>query len=420
MSRAEPRGGAPMALAVADLACLTADSPERPLDYALVLHFDRRRPLPFSYEGLRRGAEEARRVYPVAASRVRRGAWTLLPRPPGPVAYWRLPGEDTEPLLRRFLTPGFCLDEEPPVRQLLLESGDPPRFSLVTRIHHAASDLVGTLLFVGRQLRAAVGAAEPAAPQRTPPALRQPSRVARRRAPDRPSTPLAVGPGEPSPERRWLTVVVDRRPFTAVSWHFVGFTWNDVLLTAAMTALADWNRQQRASASRIGLWVPMNVRRSRFAGFGNGASRIRVHRRQAPGTSPKERFHGQVRLVREAVQRARLDGDWVLPSGALSRLLLRGAPSVARRYLDRPWADYGTAGFAHLERWPGDADGVFEAVSDFEVVSCLHPRHPLYFAALSRPDHTTVTITWDPALLDAGQVGDIAAGFRRAIAHAKP
>lgn len=420
MSGAGAGKGAAMALAVPDLACLTVDSPVRPLDYALVLHFDRARSLPFSYEGLRRGAEDARRAYPVAASRVRRGSWQPFARPPGAVAYWRLPGEATEPLLRRFLTPGFSLAEEPPVRQLLLESGEPPRFSLVTRVHHAASDLVGALLFVGRQLGVAAGEAGPTAPQRRPPPLRQPSRLARRRGRLRPSTPLAVRASAPSPDRRWLTVEVDRRPFATVSWHLDGFTWNDVLLTAAMSALADWNRGQRASAARIGLWVPMNVRRSRFAGFGNGASRIRVHRPRAPGRSPKERFRGQVRLVRQAVQRARLDGDWVLPSGTMSRLLLRGAPSLARRYLDRKRADYGTAGFAHLERWPGDGDPVFESVSDFEVVSCLHARHPLYFVAISRPERTEVTITWDPALLEAGQIEDIATAFRRAIAHAHP
>ena len=420
MRERAPAPVGPMRLTAPDLACLTADSPQRPLDYAVILHFDRGEADPFSLDDLRRGAEEARRAYPVAASRIRGSRWIPFARPPGAVACWRLPGEETRPLIRDYLASGFRLGEEPPLRQLLLESGDPPRWSLVTRVHHAASDLTGALLFVGRQLAAALGGAPEAEPQQGPPALHQHRRGRRDPGSQEPSTPLAVADGPPSPEREWMRFTVDRTPFSEVSWHFDGFTWNDVLLAAAMSALADWNRSRRASAARIGLWVPMNVRRNRFAGFGNGASRIRVHRQRAPGGTPKERFNQQLRLIRQEVLRARVEGEWALPSGPFTRLLLRAAPSVARRWLDRSGADYGTAGFAHLERWPGDREPAFGAVSDLEVVSCLHERHPLYFTALSRPEVTEVTITWDPALLSADDVATIGAGFRRAAALARP
>ena len=60
------------------------------------------------------------------------------------------------------------------------------------------------------------------------------------------------------------------------------------------------------------------------------------------------------------------------------------AAPFLRRWLYRPWADFGTAGFTHLESWPGEEDPVLNEVTGMEVIACLHERHPLFFAAMSR------------------------------------
>jgi len=67
------------------------------------------------------------------------------------------PEGERELRIQEFLEAPLSLRQGPPLRQMLLGIGDPPSWSLVTQVHHAASDLIGTLLFVQRQLRMARG-----------------------------------------------------------------------------------------------------------------------------------------------------------------------------------------------------------------------------------------------------------------------
>ena len=410
-------------LAAPDLACLMADSPTRPLDYGLALHFGRSPAPPFDLESLRRGAESARQAFPVAGSRLgvgRYGAPVWIPCPgasAAPVVQTTLE-DDPGPLIQDFLAPPFRLAEEPPLRQLMVGTGDPPRWSLVTHVHHAASDLVGALLFVQRQLQAAKeGALAPLPPQREPPHLRAAPRRRDRNPGFRPSTPLSTQAAPCSATRRWRTFEVARPPrFRKLSPSFDGFTWNDALLAAALEALAEWNRQQGGATARLGLWVPMNIRQERFDGFGNGASRIRVHR-DASTVGSARSFVERCRAVRRAVEHKKRTGEWALPAWSPPPALARSAAPLLRRWLDRPWADFGTAGFTHLGRWPGDSDPAFAGVSRMEVVACLHRRHPLYFVAMSRAGKTAVTITWDPALLRTRDIEAITGAFSDALSE---
>lgn len=324
--------------------------------------------------------------------------------------------DDPGPLIQDFLATGFRLGKEPPLRQLVTGTGDPPRWSLVTHVHHAATDLVGALLFVRHQLRVAGEVAGfrrgPAVPPQQEPPLLWPAPRRRLRNPGyRASSPLVTHPAPPSATRHWRTFTVTRwRRFAAFSKSFYGFTWNDALLAAALEALAWWNRVQGGPTDRIGLWVPVNIRREPFQGFGNGASRIRVHREPSSVGSARS-FIERCRAVRRVVDGKRRAGEWALPSRPLPAALLQRAAPLVRRWLDRPWADFGTAGFTHLERWPGDDDPTLQGLSGVEVVTCLHRRHPLYFAAMSRAGQTQVTITWDPALLRSRDIDAIASAF---------
>ncbi len=423
-----------MRLTAPDLACLVADSPKHPLDYALILHFERSEHPPFSPLALERGAESARQAFPVAGSVLESGrlsapVWTPAPGHCAAPTVRMTSEEDSTPLIDGFLAPRFRLEEEPPLRQLLAAGGDPPRWSLVTRIHHAASDLIGALLFIRRQLRVAQGEeVPPKAPQRSSPLLQlRPERPARN--PDsRPSTPLATRPAPRGSARRFRTFRVPRLPSSGPRG---GFRWNDALLAAALEALASWNDSQGsdsggnpsrrnhtpgASKSRIGLWVPMNIRRERFHGFGNGASRLRIHREPLPsGSAPS--FEARCRAVRRTIDQKKRAGEWALPAWTPPAALARAAAPLLARWLDRPWADYGTAGFTHLGRWPGDEDPVFRGLEAIEVVACLHRRHPLYFAGMSHAGRTWVTITWDPALLAPQEIDTIAASFTNALSE---
>ena len=388
----------------------------RPLDYAFVLNLGQSSHAVTDFEPLYRGAEGARTAFPVAGSRLRQPpfdlpSWETQPGAPPALVIRVFPEGERELRIQEFLEAPFSLRQGPPLRQMLLGIGDPPSWSLVTQVHHAASDLIGTLLFVQRQLRMARGLdTMPPRPQMASPELLQAPKRARRNPAARVSAALATRPGPASAARRWRTIVVPREPLASLSQTVGGFRWNDCLLAAALDALAAWNEQQGVSAERIGLWVPMNTRTERLRGFGNGVSRIRVHREPIAGAQSRA-FLERCRSVRRIVYRKKRTGEWALPPVPVPPPLFPVAAPFLRRWLYRPWADFGTAGFTHLENWPGEEDPVLNEVTGMEVIACLHERHPLFFAAMSRGEHTVVTITWDPALLREGDIDFIAAAF---------
>ena len=403
-------------LAAPDLACLLADSPSRPLNFAFVLNLGQSSQAVTDFGPLYRGAEGAREAFPVAASRLREPpfgipSWETRPGTPPALAIRVFPEGERTLRIQEFLEAPFSLHEGPPLRQMLLGIGDPPSWSLVTQVHQAAADLIGALLFVQRQLRIARGLETMAPrPQLVSPQLLETPRRARRDSGARTAAALATQPGLPSASRQWRTIFVPREPLASLSQTIGGFRWNDCLLAAALDALAAWNEAQGVSAERIGLWVPMNTRIERLRDFGNGVSRIRVHRDPVDAAENRA-FLERCRSVRRIVYRKKRTGEWALPEVPLPAALFPAAAPWLRRWLYRPWADFGTAGFTHLEQWPGEEDPVLNEIAGMEVIACLHERHPLYFAAMSRGEQAAVTITWDPALLREKDIDFIAAAF---------
>lgn len=318
--------------------------------------------------------------------------------------------------IQEFLESPLRLAEGPPLRQLLLGIGDPPSWSLVTQVHHAVSDLIGTMLFLQWQLQVARGLVpSPVRPHKMRPALLEVPKGARRNPDSRPSTRLAVRAAPPSAVRCWRTLSVPRKPLGSLTQTMGGFRWNDCLLAAALDALAAWNERQGMSADRIGLWVPMDVRKERLRDFGNGVSRIRVHRERVSKVKSRA-FLERCRSVRRTVYRKKRAGEWAVPPLRAPDWMFPVATPLLRRWLNRPWADFGSAGFTNVEHWPGDDEPVLDDVSSMEVIGCLHPRHPLYFAAMSGVEETTVTITWDPALLREEDIDFIADTFAAPLA----
>ena len=286
----------------------------------------------------------------------------------------------------------------------------------MTQVHHAVSDLVGALLFVQWQLQVARGLRpSPVRPHQPRPALLDAPRGARRNPGSRPSTRLAVRSGPPSAHRVWRSFSVPRKPLGLLTQTVGGFRWNDCLLAAALEALASWNERQGAATDRIGLWVPADVRAERLRDFGNGVSRIRVHRKPDSGRMGGA-FLDRCRAVRRAVYESKRAGEWAFPGLRVPNWLFPTAAPWLRRWSDRPWADFGTAALTNLDRWPGADDPVLSDVSGMEVIGCLHPRHPLAFAAMSGVEETTVTITWDPALLREEDIDFIADAFEAPLA----
>ena len=383
------------------------DSESRPLDFALILRFTR----PLDRPGLGRGAVSACNLFPVTGSVVDGTHWMRSPEAagrPGPDAI-----QHRDDGLEAFLSAPFRLEREPPLRQLLLRDarrGD----CLATRVHHCASDLLSALAWVRHQLGVASGSAEECA-EASPFA----------------QVPLASGPPgarrnpgwgrcdaiwtrstRHSGERRWRTFSVPVGPLSSLSRGGSGFTYNDVLVAAALEAAHWWNARHGEPGRSVGVWLPVDIRRNRFEGFGNGCSRIRVRRRDWDRMSFREKCLD----VRRQVDLARRNGEWAVPRRPfVARLPARVGAPIMRAYLRRPWVDLGSLSFTHVQRWPGEEDEVFQSLEGLEVVGALHRRHPLMVAAVTRAGRTWFTMTYDPSQLWAEDIADIGQHYRMLI-----
>ena len=398
-------------LGTLDLVCRAMDSRIRPLDYALLLHFQH------APDGarLRKGALSARNLYPSTGSSVAGREWRRLEASPHGLTVAEAEGGNTDGAIREFLRVPFRLDRETPVRQLLIQGKNSPA-CLVTRVHHAAGDLLSTLMWVRHQLRVASGRdrfVEHMAPFE-PLRLRQPAV----RASKTPSAywgrchPIWTRNVAPSPERNWTTFGVRASDLSGLSRDKEGFTYNDVLIACVLDTLHWWNSRHGATGRKTGVWLPMNIREDPFRGFGNGTSRIRVYRR----FSGDDTLQSKCRLIRSQIDWSRRHGEWAVPEKhPLTRWPFVASALLLRGFLRRPWADTGSAALTHVQRWPGQNHAEFAGVVGMETIGAMHARHALTMAAVTHSGQTWMTLTHDPVLLWKDDVADIAQRLEHAL-----
>lgn len=382
------------ALSTLDLVSLVMDSEVRPLDFAVLLRFDRE----IDANDLARGARSARNLYSATGCKVVDGRWSPLEPDCLEPAFRSLRQGESNGLVERFLRTPFDLASGPPLLQAWVGDVDTGTGCLVTKVHHCVADMLSVLAWIRHQLRVASDldrpCSEPAAV--VPPALAEAPPGAKRNPVWDRCAPLWTRPGQASSERRWTTCSFPHGELAGISLAECGFTFNDVLVVAALETLQEWNRIQGDNGRRVGIWLPVNIRRDAFEGFGNASSRIRVRRDYADGLDISDKC----RAVRSQINLARERGEWIVPQ----RTLLTGTPlrfsaPLVRMYLNRPWADMGSAAFSHVQKWPGQDDPVFAGLQELGVLGAMHRRHALIFAAVSLGDQTWMTITYDPALL---------------------
>ncbi len=401
-------------LGTLDLVCRAMDSPLRPLDYALLLHFRQ----PPDGARLRKGALSARNLYPVTGSSIEGRKWRRLEAPEHGLTIAEAEGGNTDGAIREFLRVPFRLDREPPLRQLLIQGTNSPA-CLVTRVHHAAGDLLSTLMWIGHQLRAASGRdrfVENMAPFE-PLGLRQSAVRASKSASAYRGRchPIWTRNAVPSPERDWTTIGIGASELLELSRDRDGFTYNDVLIACALDTLHWWNTRHGAMGRKTGVWLPMNIREDPFRGFGNGTSRIRVYRRFAGGDT----LQSKCRMIRSQIDWSRRHGEWAVPERhPLTRWPFAGSVPLLRGYLNRPWADTGSAALTHVQQWPGQNDDEFTDVVGMETIGALHARHALTMAAVTHSRQTWMTLTHDPALLGENDAAGIAQRLEHALSIA--
>jgi len=391
-----------MKLSLLDRAFYLLDGARSPQDFTLILdlgdvpHVDR------FYDG----ARSAMNRYPASACRIAKRAWREN-------RSFNFKISDTESRLERFIDERFDVRCQPPVKQLLVLNGSHAR--LATRFHHAAADGLSAALWLGHQLNVAYDLEKPQLERDLFNGLTlRKSAISVRRSQfafEGASDPLRASQSKRSGTRRWSTICFASCELQKACRRAGGFTYHDLLATCTLEVLRHWNNKK----SKIGLWVPVNVRRVSGEGFGNGTSRIRVY-----ANYDDVSLIEKCRAVRRQVAWTTKHGEWVVPENPwFTRLPDSIAGPLLRGYLQVPRVDMATAVFTHAGSWLANAGEAFKHVEGIECVGLLHPRQNLAINAATHAGHTSVTLTYDPAQLTADDMNQLTQLYSKQIAQAR-
>lgn len=414
----EPQKANRAKLSTTDFLFHALDGPRRPSDFTLVFHLSEAP----CVEALRAGARSARNLYPTTGSIISKGRWVRFEGSgDGVAASSAADEEEAAAAVEEFVGGPFDPRAETPVRQLLITGRNSAGARLVTRFHHAAADGLSAAMWLGHQLRVAYGQEAPAAsasPFRELGLRRHPSPARRSRFayPGRSDRLRAVG-AKPSHTRRWLGISAEASDLRPRCRRAGGFTYNDLLATCALETFSRWNRAHGAGRrGKIGLWLPVNIRRESSVGFGNGTSRIRLYARYDEDAPLADKC----REVRRQVSWSLRQGEWAVPEeSALTSLPFWAASALLRGHLRRRGVDMSTGLFSHAERWAGQGGEVFRRVEKIECVGQLQERHRAAINGVTHAGRTWLTFTYDPGLLPPDDARRLAEVYQEQLERAR-
>jgi hypothetical protein len=378
-------------LSTLDLILAAMDSSSRPLDFGIVLHL-KRAP---SLDALRAGARSARNLYSVTGSVIRGKRWIPTAAPADGVS--EVASSDA---VQEFFDRRLDPRQHAPLQQLVVIDKTQGGVMLVTRAHHAAADGLSVAMWLHHQFRVACGLEAPTIKPSAPvPVLTRGHSSPIRKSPlgyHGPAQRVWTRSSLSGGSRRWLTIEIPVRADDTA-----------VLATAALETLGRWNRTHHAGTKRIGLWLPVSIRRPRVLHFGNGTSRIRVYPRYSADAVIADKRQEIRRQIRWGLKH----GEWAVPAHhMLTQLpLWLGAP-LLRLYLNRPWVDMGSSALSCAANWTGHDDAVFRDIEKIECVGQLHERYAVVLNGVSHGGKTWMTFTYDPERLtftDIAQFADL-------------
>lgn len=181
---------------------------------------------------------------------------------------------------------------------------------------------------------------------------------------------LWPGKKKKSFSRKFLTVSLEHGEQNAS-------VWNDLMLYSLLESLP---------YTRKAVWVPVNVRKNFWKGFGNGLSRLRVYPPRG-GNLAENLAH-----IRKQKQEAMRNGEVALPPPDFD-IHNRHHKFLYELWVRRPWADWGTISLSHLTNSTGFLDGFFK----IHGISNLMPSHNGAIFAVTNGGITDFTLTYDPA-----------------------
>jgi hypothetical protein len=394
------------------------DSPRRPLDFTLLFHLSEAP----SVAAMRAGAKSARNLYPTTGSHIQGERWLRFAEPSDGITSATTTASLTlADVVKAFLARPIDLGSQMPVQQLVITDGVSGRVKLVTRLHHAAADGLSAAQWIGHQLRVASGKEPPVLdvqpfqelPLRTHDKPARKSRFAYPGASQR----LWTSQSGASGSRSWRTIELEAGELRAGCRRARGFTYNDLLATCALEVFALWNRvHANHRKPKIGLWLPVNIRRQVTTGFGNGTGRIRLYARYPDQIC----FIEKCREVRRQISWSTKNGEWAVPSNNPLQALPRWAAAATLRcYFNRPGVDMATGVFSHAERWTGEAGEVFDNVQKIESIGQLHQRHSVAINGATHYGRTWLTFTYDPGLMSLDDINSFVEMYQNQVELAR-
>ena len=156
---------------------------------------------------------------------------------------------------------------------------------------------------------------------------------------------------------------------------YAAFSINDLLSLAVLKSLP---------VTRKALWLPVNVRKKGWSGFGNGLSRMRLYP-SSETLSVKE----ELNFIRKQKRDAWSSGELFLPGDnfkldGIKKILLKG-------WIRRPWADWGSLTLSHI----ADKSEIFPETIRIRGITNIPEKHQAGLFAFTRKGETSLTLTMD-------------------------
>lgn len=155
--------------------------------------------------------------------------------------------------------------------------------------------------------------------------------------------------------------------------------FNDLMLYSLLEALP---------FSRKAIWVPVNVRKNFWKGFGNGLSRMRIY--PPKGADLTE----NLAHIRKQKQEAMKNGEVALPPENFD-IHNKKHKFFYELWVRRPWADWGSVSLSHVT----NSRGFLDEFLNIAGVSNLMPAHHAAIFAVTVAGKTDFTLTFDPNIV---------------------
>lgn len=362
------------------------DTPQRYLDFVLVSGLKATAP---NYDQLNKGAQRAFKCFPKSACKIKGYQW-IPDNQDWKIDFIELGStDDLHETIKLLVQERIILAEVRGIRQYYIKQND--KVTFVARFHHAVGDFMALMMFMHVQWFED-------SPYKVEKKLQMHKhpwpKIRSNYAYKKPSHRLGIdGDPHPTKQREWDQLQLEIPQHENWKEKF-GFSYNDYLTAIVLKSMKEWEIGRTKDANRrICLWLPVNIRKNPFEGFGNGSSRLKLYNRY-PVDMP---ISVLALKIREQVKWNRLKGVWHAPT-KIPKLPKKMMKGILTLYSKKPGSDLGSSVFSHAEKYTSFEDLV-ATFSSVEVVSQLLYHYGMCLAASTFDGKTFITTTWDAGII---------------------